>query len=92
MALVTIYKVENGNQSIEFIDENAAILYAQDNNLGAPTSFQRDIPEPQQVNFPMSLPSYASDPLAITGGIYFNTSINKIKFYNGSSWETVTSE
>jgi hypothetical protein len=28
-----------------------------------------------------------SDPTGTTGGIYFNTSTNRIRVYNGSSWE-----
>ena len=35
---------------------------------------------------------FASDPaVASEGEIYFNTASNKLKVYNGSGWETITS-
>lgn len=38
------------------------------------------------------LSNKATDPTVVyPGSIYFNTTINKIKVYNGTSWETVTS-
>lgn len=42
----------------------------------------------------LNAPRHAADPVGagITGGsIYYNTSINKLKMYNGSTWETITS-
>lgn len=40
---------------------------------------------------PLILNELAGDPTPARGMIYYNTSVNKIKVYNGSSWETVTS-
>jgi len=39
------------------------------------------------------IPSYASgsEPTGVTGGLIYDSTNNKLKFYNGSSWETVTS-
>jgi len=39
----------------------------------------------------MKLPLAASDPTAPQGAVYFNTVFNKIKVFNGTTWETVTS-
>jgi hypothetical protein len=41
---------------------------------------------------PLSPPSLQSDPeFAIAGSIYYNTTSNLLKFYNGSSWVALTS-
>lgn len=40
---------------------------------------------------PLQLSNLAADPSPLTGMIYFNTVSNKIKVYNGTTWETVTS-
>lgn len=40
---------------------------------------------------PIQLANLASDPSPLTGMIYFNTGSNKIKVFNGTTWETVTS-
>ena len=40
------------------------------------------------------LPKHSADPtgpFVVAGSSYYNTTSNKIKFYNGSGWETVTS-
>lgn len=40
------------------------------------------------------LPKAAADPThsgLVSGAVYYNTSTNKIKMYNGTTWETVTS-
>lgn len=43
---------------------------------------------PATIQFPQS----ASDPTGTNGGeMYFNTTANKLKVYNGTTWETVTS-
>lgn len=40
----------------------------------------------------LGLPTAAADPASpIAGDAYYNTVSNKIKFYNGTAWETVTS-
>lgn len=40
----------------------------------------------------LTLPNSASDPTPVVAGdIYYNTVSNKIKMYNGATWETVTS-
>ena len=45
-------------------------------------------------NLYVVLPRNASDPDtpdSVTGACYYNTTVNKLKFYNGTAWETVTS-
>lgn len=40
----------------------------------------------------LRLPSAAADPTGIAAGdLYYNTVSNKLRFYNGAAWETVTS-
>ncbi len=40
---------------------------------------------------PMTLPSLASDPgSAVAGDQYYNTTINLIKFYDGSAWQSIS--
>jgi hypothetical protein len=92
MALVTKYIVQNGNSSIEFSNQADAETYATQNNLDAPQSFEKNIEEIPIALLPIALPSYASDPLAVTAGVYFNTTLGKIRFYTGSSWETINSQ
>ena len=39
---------------------------------------------------PIAPPALSSDPSeAVTGAIYFNTTSNVLKFYNGTTWATV---
>ena len=39
---------------------------------------------------PVAPPSLASDPASgVAGAIYFNTTSNALKFYNGTSWELI---
>lgn len=39
---------------------------------------------------PVALPSLSSDPITtVTGAMYFNSVISKIKVYNGTGWESV---
>ena len=39
---------------------------------------------------PIAPPALASDPSGgITGAIYFNTTLNVLKFYNGSAWTVI---
>ena len=41
---------------------------------------------------PVAPPSLASDPASgVAGAIYFNTTLNVLKFYNGSSWTEIGS-
>lgn len=41
---------------------------------------------------PLTPPSLSSDPAsAIVGSIYYNTSSNLLKFYNGTAWVPLTS-
>lgn len=35
---------------------------------------------------PVVPPALSSDPSGVAGGIYYNTSSNSLKFYNGSAW------
>lgn len=32
-------------------------------------------------------PKHTSDPTGVTGGVYYNTSTNKLRVYNGSAWQ-----
>ncbi len=36
-------------------------------------------------------PSAAADPTGVAGGVYFNTGSMKLKVFNGTTWETITS-
>jgi hypothetical protein len=43
-------------------------------------------------NLFLQLPTGASDPVGVAAGsVYYNTVSNKVKLYNGSTWETITS-
>lgn len=40
---------------------------------------------------PVTPPSLASDPASgVTGAIYYNTTANALKFYNGTAWQLIS--
>jgi|LauGreDrversion4_2_1035121.scaffolds.fasta_scaffold213038_2 hypothetical protein len=45
---------------------------------------------PKKFLTPVVPPSLSSDPSgAVAGAIYYNTAVNSLKFYNGTTWEEI---
>jgi hypothetical protein len=63
------------------------ILFAT-NGFNSTANFRMKIKKEGQVNF---VPLAADPANPVKGDVYCNSVANKLKFYNGSAWETITS-
>lgn len=63
-------------------------LYDDDSNLSLDWSSADRV----SLSKVIKLFNSASDPVSASAGdMYYNTGLNKVKFYNGTAWETITS-
>lgn len=78
----------NDNSGVSSIKNGARELYTVTPTLAMGWANDTGI----VFNIPVQLVNLASDPSGPSAGTtYYNTTSNKLKFYNGTTWETVTS-